>query len=43
MIDSHTHLRDWYQWKKETIKHGLGVAERAGFDAVFDLAQYLSV
>jgi len=37
MIDSHVHLRDWRQSNKETIEHGLEVAERVGLDAVFDM------
>ena len=37
MIDPHVHLRDWNQKDKETVKHGLSVAERAGIDAVFDM------
>jgi dihydroorotase len=37
MIDPHVHLRDWNQKNKETVKHGLSVAERAGLDAVFDM------
>ena len=37
MIDPHVHLRDW-NWKhKETIEHGLMVAEKVGLDAVFDM------
>lgn len=37
MIDPHVHLRDWNQWKKETVKHGLSVAYRVGLDAVFEM------
>ncbi|MEK6859771.1 MAG: dihydroorotase family protein [Nanoarchaeota archaeon] len=37
MIDCHVHLRDW-NWKhKETIEHGLHVAEAAGLSGVFDM------
>jgi dihydroorotase len=37
MIDPHVHLRDWNQSSKETIKHGLLVAYKAGLDAVFEM------
>ena len=37
MIDPHVHLRDWNQAKKETLRHGLGVAWRAGLDGVFEM------
>jgi len=37
MIDPHVHLRDWEQAQKETVKHGLQVAYRAGLDAVFEM------
>jgi dihydroorotase len=37
MIDPHAHLRDWKQESKETVKHGLSVAYRAGLDAVFEM------
>ncbi len=37
MIDPHVHLRDWGQAAKETLKHGLSVAWRAGLDAVFEM------
>ena len=37
MIDPHLHLRDWAQAEKETVRHGLGVAQRAGLDAVFEM------
>jgi dihydroorotase len=37
MIDPHTHLRDWNQAYKETVKHGLEVAYRASLDAVFEM------
>lgn len=37
MIDSHVHLRDWGQEDKETIKHGLSVAHKAGLDGVFEM------
>jgi dihydroorotase len=31
------HLRDWNEDYKETVKHGLNVAYRAGLDAVFEM------
>ncbi|MGO9310649.1 MAG: dihydroorotase [Spirochaetia bacterium] len=37
MIDPHVHLRDWGQADKETLRHGLSVAYRAGLDAVFEM------
>jgi len=37
MIDPHVHLRDWNQAAKETLRHGLGVAYRAGLDGVFEM------
>jgi len=37
MIDPHVHLRDWNQNHKETLKHGLYVAFKAGLDAVFEM------
>jgi len=37
MIDPHVHLRDWDQAAKETLRHGLGVAYRAGLDGVFEM------
>lgn len=37
MIDPHVHLRDWNQKHKETVLHGLTVAYKAGFDAVFEM------
>lgn len=37
MIDPHVHLRDWNQAGKETLRHGLDVAWRAGLDAVFEM------
>lgn len=37
MIDPHVHFRDWEQNRKETIKHGLSVAERIGLSGVFDM------
>ena len=36
-IDPHVHCRDGKQAYKETIKHALSVAERAGFTAIFDM------
>jgi dihydroorotase len=37
VIDPHVHLRDWNQAGKETLRHGLDVAWRAGLDAVFEM------
>ena len=37
MIDPHVHLRDWGQSDKETVRHGLSVAYRAGLDALFEM------
>jgi dihydroorotase len=37
MIDPHVHLRDWSQAAKETLRHGLSVAYRAGLDGVFEM------
>jgi len=37
MIDPHAHLRDWNQAEKETLDHGLSVAEAAGISAVFEM------
>jgi len=37
VIDPHVHLRDWNQAGKETLKHGLSVAWRAGLDGVFEM------
>lgn len=37
MIDPHVHLRDWEESRKETVKHGLEVAYRAGLDGVFEM------
>ncbi|MCF7832450.1 MAG: dihydroorotase [Candidatus Marinimicrobia bacterium] len=37
MIDPHVHLRDGKQQHKETIRHGLSVAERIGLAGVFDM------
>ena len=37
MIDPHVHLRDWGQKAKETLRHGLSVAWRAGLDGVFEM------
>jgi len=37
MIDPHVHLRDWDQKHKETIEHGLKVADRIGLSGVFDM------
>ncbi|MFA5723475.1 MAG: dihydroorotase [Candidatus Pacearchaeota archaeon] len=37
MIDCHVHLRDWNWSYKETILHGLNVAEAIGLDGIFDM------
>lgn len=37
MIDPHVHLRDWRQSDKETVKHGLAVAYKAGITRLFDM------
>jgi dihydroorotase len=37
VIDPHVHLRDWAQASKETVRHGLESAWRAGLDAVFEM------
>ena len=37
MIDPHVHLRDWSQSSRETLRHGLEVAYRAGLDGVFEM------
>ena len=37
MIDPHVHLRDWDQKHKETIAHGLMIADRVGLSGVFDM------
>jgi len=37
VIDPHVHLRDWGQAAKETLRHGLSVAWRAGLDGVFEM------
>ena len=37
MIDPHVHLRDGEQSHKETIRHGLEVAEKIGLSGVFDM------
>ena len=37
MIDPHVHLRDWNQAAKETLRHGLEIAYRAGLDGVFEM------
>ena len=36
-IDAHVHFRDFNQTYKETVKHGLEVADDSGLDAVFDM------
>jgi len=37
VIDPHAHLRDWNQASKETLRHGLSVAWRAGLDGIFEM------
>jgi dihydroorotase len=37
VIDPHAHLRDWNQAGKETLRHGLSVAWRAGLDGIFEM------
>lgn len=37
MIDPHVHLRDWDESSKETVKHGISVAYRAGLDGAFEM------
>ncbi|MEA1986049.1 MAG: dihydroorotase [Candidatus Marinimicrobia bacterium] len=37
MIDPHVHLRDWEQANKETVCHGLKIANDIGLDAVFEM------
>jgi dihydroorotase len=37
MIDPHVHLRDGRERHKETIEHGLRVAQKLGLSAVFDM------
>jgi len=37
MIDPHVHLRDWGQRAKETVRHGLETAWRAGLDGVLEM------
>ncbi|MDZ7820909.1 MAG: dihydroorotase [Candidatus Marinimicrobia bacterium] len=37
MIDPHVHLRDGEERHKETLQHGLKVAEKLGLSAVFDM------
>lgn len=37
MIDPHVHLRDGEQRHKETLAHGLALAEKIGISAVFDM------
>ncbi|MCK9546957.1 MAG: dihydroorotase family protein [Sphaerochaeta sp.] len=37
MIDPHVHLRDWAQREKETLAHGLAVAQACGITALFDM------
>jgi len=37
LIDPHVHLRDYDQFQKETLAHGLTTADRIGFSAVFEM------
>ncbi|MBW6457953.1 MAG: dihydroorotase, partial [FCB group bacterium] len=37
MIDPHVHLRDGKERHKETIEHGLRVAQKLGLSGVFDM------
>ena len=37
MIDPHVHLRDWSQSRKETVRHGLATARKAGLDGIFEM------
>ena len=37
LIDPHVHLRDYDQFQKETLAHGLTTADRIGFRAVFEM------
>lgn len=37
MIDPHVHLRDWNLSEKETLSHGLRVAQKSGFTALIDM------
>ena len=37
MIDPHVHLRDWNHSEKETVKHGIDIAYKAGLDAIFEM------
>ena len=37
MIDPHVHLRDWKQSNKETVKHGISIAHKAGLSAIFEM------
>lgn len=37
MIDPHTHCRDWNQSYKETLRHALAIAEKAGLSGIFDM------
>ena len=37
MIDPHVHLRDWQEASKETVCHGLKIADEVGLDAVFEM------
>ena len=36
MIDTHVHFRDWDEKDKETLRHGIEVAYRAGLDGAFE-------
>jgi len=37
MICPHVHFRDWNQSDKETLKHGIDVFYRAGYDGAFEM------
>ena len=37
ILDPHVHLRDGQESRKETIRHALFVAERAGLTLVIDM------
>jgi len=37
LIDTHVHLRDFLQWKKETVESGTKAAIHGGITAVFDM------
>lgn len=37
LIDPHVHLRDWNQADRETVYHGLAVAQRCGIVGLFEM------